>query len=80
MIFFRIDIGQIFCESRLTSAKIGFAPALTIEETEAIKVLGVTITSSPVDMFSALNALSKARVPLAKATAYFVSHQLANSC
>ena len=52
-------------------AKIGFAPALITEETEAMKDLGVTITSSPDFMFIAFKLKSRATVPLAKAIEYF---------
>ncbi|MNV98318.1 hypothetical protein D3C71_1935600 [compost metagenome] len=61
---------EIFCESSSTSAKTGFAPAVTIELAEAKKVREVTITSSPSPMPNAFNATSKATVPLANATAY----------
>ena len=61
---------EIFCESSSTSAKIGLAPAVTIELADAKKVREVTITSSPAPIPSAFNARSKATVPLAKATAY----------
>src|SRR5690606_24539377 len=38
---------DVFCESSSTSAKSGFAPAVTIELADARKVREVTITSSP---------------------------------
>ena len=57
----------MFPDSGSTSAKIGVAPTLTTEEMEAIKVLGVTITSSPDPISRAQRAASRANVPLAKA-------------
>ena len=44
----RCASGVMLPLSASTSAKTGVAPALTTEETEAMKVRGVTITSSPV--------------------------------
>ena len=70
---------EMFCESSSTSAKIGFAPAVTMELADAKKVREVTITSSPAPMFKALSATSKATVPLASATAYWVCANWANS-
>ena len=60
---------EIFCESSSTSAKIGLAPAVTIELADAKKVREVTITSSPAPIPKALRAKSSATVPLATATA-----------
>ena len=57
----------IFPESGSTSAKIGVAPTLTTQEMEAIKVLGVTTTSSPGPISRALRTTSSANVPLARA-------------
>ena len=62
-----------------TSANTGIAPALITLETEAIKVRGVTTTSSPGPIFRALRATSKAKVPFASETACSVPHQAANS-
>ncbi|MNY51967.1 hypothetical protein D3C86_1876040 [compost metagenome] len=69
----------MFCESRSTSANTGTAPTLTMLETEARKVRGVTTTSSPAPMPSACRATSSATVPLARAMAYSVPAQAANS-
>ena len=52
------------------STKIGLAPAFMIEDTDAMKVRDVTITSSPVCNFNAPKAKSSATVPLATAIAY----------
>ena len=52
-----------------TTAYKGTAPALTTHEIEAMKVRGVTTTSSPGPILNALSATSNAKVPLANATA-----------
>ena len=54
------------------SANIGLAPELTIEDTEAMNVLEVTITSSPLPIFKALKARSIATVPFGTAIACLV--------
>ena len=71
--------GVMFCESRQTSANTGVAPAVTMALTDAKKVRGVTITSSPAPMPSTFKAKSSASVPLDSATACGTSHQAANS-
>ena len=65
--------------SASTSANTGVAPALTTQEMLAIKVRGVTTTSSPGPIPSAFNATSSASVPLPRATAWCVPAQAANS-
>ena len=62
----------MFCESSSTSAKIGFAPAVTIELAEAKKVREVTMTSSPIPISKAFQATSNATVPFISAIAYLV--------
>src|SRR5690606_40547600 len=54
---------EIFWGYSSTSAKIGFAPAVTIELADARKVREVTITSSPAPIPNALSATSSATVP-----------------
>ena len=46
----------------------GVAPTATTLETEAMKLLGVTMTSSPGARFKALSAASSAKVPFTRAT------------
>ena len=70
---------EIFCESSSTSAKIGLAPAVTIELADAKNVREVTTTSSPAPIPKALRAKSSATVPLATATACLVPANCANS-
>ena len=78
-IFEDIDFALIFPEFLSTSAKTGFAPAFTTQEAEAIKLLGVTITSSPSFTSRACKARSSASVPFASAIAYLHLAQEANS-
>ena len=52
-----------------TSAKTGVAPALITQDTDAIKVRGVTTTSSPGSTPRPCKARSSAKVPLDKAIA-----------
>ena len=52
---------------------------VTTDETDARKVRGVTITSSPKPTPNAFKAKSNASVPLPNATAYLESDQTANS-
>jgi hypothetical protein len=63
-----------------TSAKTGVAPALTTQDTLAMNVRGVTMTSSPGPIPMALSTTSSASVPLASATACAAPVQAANSC
>ena len=74
-----IDSGVILPVASSTSAKTGVAPALTTDEILAIKVRGVTITSSPAPISNACKATSNANVPLPIAMAYLLSAHLANS-
>ena len=69
----------IFPVASSTSAKTGVAPTLTTHEMLAMKVRGVTTTSSPAPIPSAIKATSNARVPLPNAMAYSLSAQSANS-
>ena len=62
-----------------TSANIGFAPHLITEETDAIKLLGVTITSSFFLISILFKAISKASVPLETAIEYLVFAKFENS-
>jgi hypothetical protein len=62
-----------------TSAKTGVAPALTTQDTLAMKVRGVTMTSSPGPMSIALSTASSASVPLPSDTACAAPVQAANS-
>ena len=78
-IFFFIVEAFRFPESKSTSAKTGVAPTLITDETEAIKDLGVTITSSPSEIPRPLKARSRATVPLATAIEYLAPHQEENS-
>ena len=60
----------MFCETGSTSAKTGRAPRMATQLADAMKLRGVTTTSSPVPMPSACSAASSATVPFAIATAY----------
>ena len=62
-----------------TSAKTGVAPEFTTEETEAMKLRGVTIISSPGPMPIPCKARSSASVPLDSAIAWLVPAHFANS-
>lgn len=59
----------MFWLSRSTSAKMATPPAIGTVEAEAMKLRGVTMTSSPGSNPSAKSARSSATVPLARATA-----------
>ena len=69
----------MFWVSISTSANIGFAPIFIIEETDAKKDLGVTITSSPGFKLRDNKLNSRAKVPFATATAKGISKYFANS-
>src|SRR3546814_20739518 len=72
---------EILPLARSTSAKTGLAPALATQEIDAMKVRGVTITSSSalpplaLPTPSPCNARSSATVPLATAMAWLLSDQ-----
>ncbi len=64
-----IVCAEILPESDSTSENTGTTPAFTTHEIDAINVRGITTTSSPGPTPRALRATSKAKVPLASATA-----------
>ncbi len=62
--------GSMVAPSGSISTSTGFAPARSIAEAVATKVMVVVITSSPGPMSSAFSAMCSAAVPELQATAW----------